>query len=211
MAIPILIIGKSGSGKSASLRNLDPGKTALVNVLGKPLPFRGKFTQAVTDDYAKIGGIIRRAQRDVIVIDDAGYLISNMFMRGHASTGAGNAVFSLYNQIGDSFWSMVEQIRKAPEHVRVYVIMHEEKNDMGDVKPKTVGKLLDEKVCLEGMFTICLRCMLSDGKHIFRTQSDGLDVAKSPMGMFDALEIDNDLLTVDKAICEYYEIGGTKE
>lgn len=211
MAIPILIIGKSGSGKSASLRNLDPGKTALVNVLGKPLPFRGKFQQVVTDDYARIGGIIKRAARDVIVIDDAGYLISNMFMRGHASTGAGNAVFSLYNQIGDSFWSMVEQIRKAPEHVRVYVIMHEEKNDMGDVKPKTVGKLLDEKVCLEGMFTICLRCMLSDGKHIFRTQSDGLDVAKSPMGMFDALEIDNDLLTVDKAICEYYEIGGSKE
>lgn len=183
----------------------------MVNVLGKPLPFRGKFTQVVTDDYARIGGIIKRAARDVIVIDDAGYLISNMFMRGHASTGAGNAVFSLYNQIGDSFWSMVEQIRKAPDHERVYVIMHEEKNDMGDVKPKTVGKLLDEKVCLEGMFTICLRCMLSDGKHIFRTQSDGLDVAKSPMGMFDAMEIDNDLATVDKVICEYYEIGGSKE
>lgn len=211
MAIPILIIGKSGSGKSASLRNLDPTETALVNVLGKPLPFRGKFTQVVSDDYSRIGGIIKRAQRKVIVIDDAGYLISNMFMRGHASTGAGNAVFSLYNQIGDSFWSMVEQIRKAPDDVRVYVMMHEDKNDMGDVKPKTIGKLLDEKVCLEGMFTICLRCMLSDGRHVFRTQSDGLDVAKSPMGMFDALEIDNDLAKVDKAICEYYEIGGLKE
>lgn len=211
MAIPILIIGKSGSGKSASLRNLDPCKTALINVLGKPLPFRGKFTQVVTDNYAQIGGIIRRAQRDVIVIDDAGYLIANMFMRGHAGTGAGNAVFALYNQIGDSFWSLVEQIRKAPAHVRVYVIMHEDKNETGDVKPKTVGKLLDEKVCLEGMFTICLRCMLSDGRHIFRTQSDGLDVAKSPIGMFDTLEIDNDLATVDQAICEYYEIGGLKE
>lgn len=211
MAIPILIIGKSGSGKSASLRNLDPSKTALINVLGKPLPFRGKFTQVVTDNYAQIGGIIRRAQRDVIVIDDAGYLIANMFMRGHAGTGAGNAVFALYNQIGDSFWSLVEQIRKAPAHVRVYVIMHEDKNETGDVKPKTVGKLLDEKVCLEGMFTICLRCMLSDGRHIFRTQSDGLDVAKSPIGMFDTLEIDNDLAAVDQAICEYYEIGGLKE
>lgn len=211
IAIPVLIIGKSGSGKSASLRNLDPSGTAFVNVLGKPLPFRGKFTQVVTDNYDKIGGIIRRAQRKVIVIDDAGYLITNMFMRNHANTGAGNAVFSLYNQLGDCFWKLIEQIRSAPEDVRVYVMMHEDRNDMGDVKPKTIGKMLDEKVCLEGMFTICLRCMLSDGRHVFRTQSDGLDVAKSPMGMFDALEIDNDLALVDKAICEYYEIGGSKE
>lgn len=206
--IPILIIGKSGSGKSASMRNLDPARVALVNVLGKPLPFRGRLDQVVTDSYDKIGGIIQRAQREIYVIDDAGYLISNMFMRGHASTGAGNAVFSLYNQIGDSFWKLVETIRAVPGDGRVYMLMHEEKNDMGDVKPKTIGRMLDEKVCIEGMFTICLRCMLSNGRHIFRTQSDGLDVCKSPIGMFDAQEIDNDLAAVDKAICEYYEIGG---
>ena len=211
MAIPVLIIGKSGSGKSASLRNLDPAKTALVNVLGKPLPFRGKFDQVVTDDYGKIGGIVQRGQREVVVIDDAGYLITNMFMRGHSGAGAGNSVFTLYNQIGDSFWRLVELIRSAPGNTRVYMLMHEDKNDMGDVKPKTIGKLLDEKVCLEGMFTVCLRCMLSDGKHVFRTQSDGFDVCKSPMGMFEALEIDNDLAAVDKTICEYYEIGGVKE
>ena len=206
--IPILIIGKSGSGKSASMRNLDPARVALVNVLGKPLPFRGRLDQVVTDSYDKIGGIIQRAQREIYVIDDAGYLISNMFMRGHASTGAGNAVFSLYNQIGDSFWKLVETIRAVPGDGRVYMLMHEEKNDMGDVKPKTIGRMLYEKVCIEGMFTICLRCMLSNGRHIFRTQSDGLDVCKSPIGMFDAQEIDNDLAAVDKAICEYYEIGG---
>lgn len=209
MAIPVLIIGKSGSGKSASLRNLNPEQTALINVLGKPLPFRGNFTQLVTDSYAKIGEVIRRAARDIMVIDDAGYLISNMFMRGHSS-GGGNSVFSLYNQIGDCFWQMVEQIRKAPSQGRVYVIMHEDKSDVGDIKPRTIGKLLDEKVCLEGMFTICLRCVFTDGRHVFRTQSDGLDVSKSPMGMFDALEIDNDLAAVDKAICEYYGIGQTQ-
>lgn len=208
--IPILIIGKSGSGKSASMRNLDPARVALVNVLGKPLPFRGKIDQAVTDSYDKIGSIIQRAQREIYVIDDAGYLISNMFMRGHAASGAGNAVFSLYNQIGDSFWRLVELIRSTPGNGRVYMLMHEDKSDAGDVKPKTIGRLLDEKVCLEGMFTICLRCMLSDGRHVFRTQSDGFDVAKSPMGMFDALEIENDLAEVDAKICEYYEIGGKK-
>lgn len=210
MAIPILIIGKSGSGKSTSLRNLEPGRVALVNVLGKPLPFRGKFDQVVTDDYNRIGGIIQRAQREIVVIDDAGYLITNMFMRGHASAGGGNSVFTLYNQIGDSFWRLVELIRSVPADTRVYMMMHEDKSDIGDVKPKTIGKLLDEKVCLEGMFTICLRCMLSDGRHVFKTQSDGLDVSKSPIGMFDALEIENDLALVDKAICDYYEIGGAK-
>ena len=208
MAIPILIIGKSGSGKSASMRNLDPNRVALINVLGKPLPFRGKFPQVVTDDYSKVAASIASASkrnRDIIIIDDAGYLITNMFMRGHSNAGAGNGVFSLYNSIGDHFWNLIDIIRAEPSNARVYLIMHEEMNDFGQVKPKTIGKLIDEKVCLEGMFTICLRCMISDGKHVFRTQSDGMDVAKSPMGMFDSLEIDNDLNMVDQKICEYYK------
>ena len=208
MAIPILIIGKSGSGKSASMRNLDPNRVALVNVLGKPLPFRGKFMQLVTDDYSKVAASIVSApkkNRDIIIIDDAGYLITNMFMRGHSNTGAGNGVFSLYNTIGDRFWNLIEVIRSEPSNARVYLMMHEDVNDFGQVKPKTIGRLIDEKVCLEGMFTICLRCMISDGKHVFRTQSDGSDVAKSPMGMFDAFEIDNDLNMVDQKICEYYK------
>lgn len=208
MAIPILIIGKSGSGKSASLRNLDPNRVALVNVLGKPLPFRGKFTQLVTDDYNKVKASIAAAPkkgRDIIIVDDAGYLITNMFMRGHSNAGAGNGVFTLYNSIGDHFWNLIEAIRAEPSNARVYLIMHEDMNDFGQVKPKTIGKLIDEKVCLEGMFTICLRCMISDGKHVFRTQSDGMDVAKSPIGLFEEMEIDNDLNMVDQKICEYYK------
>lgn len=208
MAVPILIIGKSGSGKSASLRNLDPNRVALVNVLGKPLPFRGKFAQVVTDDYNKVAACISSAPkkgRDIIIVDDAGYLITNMFMRGHSNAGAGNGVFTLYNSIGDRFWNLIEAIRAEPSNARVYLIMHEDMNDFGQVKPKTIGKLIDEKVCLEGMFTICLRCMISDGKHVFRTQSDGMDVAKSPIGMFEELEIDNDLNYVDQKITEYYK------
>ena len=190
------------------MRNLDPDRVALINVLGKPLPFRGKFMQLVTDDYSKVTASITSApkkNRDIIIIDDAGYLITNMFMRGHSNTGAGNGVFSLYNTIGDRFWNLIEVIRSEPSNARVYLMMHEDVNDFGQVRPKTIGKLIDEKVCLEGMFTICLRCMISDGKHVFRTQSDGSDVAKSPMGMFEELEIDNDLNMVDQKICEYYK------
>ena len=192
------------------MRNLDPAQTALVSVLGKPLPFKGKFDQLVTDDAVQVIGAVKAAKRDVVVIDDANFIMTNMFMRDHAATGGGNSVFTLYNNIGDRFWNMIEAIRKLPEDKRVYVVMHEEQNDFGAVRPKTIGRMIDEKVCLEGMFTIVLRCMVSSGKHIFRTQSDGLDVAKSPIGMFDADEIPNDLAMVDKAICEYYEIGGKK-
>ena len=193
------------------MRNLDPTKTALISVLGKPLPFKGKFDQLVTDDSAKIIGAIKAAKRDIIVIDDANFVMTNMFMRDHAATGGGNSVFTLYNNIGDKFWNMIEAVRNIPEDKRVYVMMHEEQNDFGAIRPKTIGRMIDEKVCLEGMFTICLRCIVSNGKHLFRTQSDGLDVSKSPIGMFETDEIDNDLALVDKAICDYYEIGGKAE
>jgi len=190
------------------MMNLDPKQTALINVLGKPLPFKGKFDQYVTDDSAKIINAVKASKRPIIVIDDIGYVMTNMFMRDHAATGGGNSVFNLYNSIGDKFWNMIETVRKIPDDKRVYFMMHEEQNDFGAIRPKTIGRMIDEKVCLEGMFTICLRCMVANGKHIFRTQSDGLDVAKTPIGMFDDEEIPNDIAVVDKAICEYYEIGG---
>lgn len=205
-----LIIGKSGAGKSTCLRNVNPDDIALISVLGKPLPFKGgnKIPTLVTDDYLKIMSALKGAKKDIIVIDDANYLMTNQFMKNHASTGGGNGVFTLYNKIGDNFWNLIEEARVLPGNKRVYFMMHEEQNDFGQTKPKTIGKMIDEKVCLEGMFTIVLHAMVKDGKHIFTTQSDGSDVAKSPMGMFDSFEIDNDLAIVDKAICDYYEIKG---
>lgn len=212
MSYPTLIIGKSGAGKSASLRNLDLNKVALINVLGKPLPFKGgaKAKQICTDNYAEIISAIKRCKAEIIVIDDCGYLMTNQFMRGHSSAGAGNGVFTLYNQIGDNFFTLIDTARNIPGNKRIYFMMHEEMNDFGQIKPKSIGRMIDEKVCLEGMFTVCLRACTSDGRHIFRTVTDGADVAKAPIGMFNEDEIDNDLAIVDKAICEYYEIGDTK-
>ena len=209
MSIPVLIIGKSGTGKSTSLRNLDPAKVSLINVIGKPLPFKGgnKFKSYVCDDPTKIESAIALAKTDIVVIDDGGYILTNMFMRTHASAGTGNGVFQVYNALGDSFWHLIEEAKSGKENRRIYFIMHEEQNDFGQTKPKTIGKLLDEKVCIEGMFTIVLRSMFKDGKYLFRTQTDGSDVSKSPIGMFENTEIDNDLAAVDKAICDYYEIN----
>lgn len=210
MGIPVLLLGKSGSGKSASLRNFQPGEVGIINVLGKPLPFKGKLPSVVTDSYDTVYAVISKSKTDSIVIDDAGYLMTNQFMRGHASTGAGNAIFSFYNDLGDRFWSLVRfVVEQTPENKIVYFIMHEDKNDFGDIKPKTIGKMLDEKVCVEGMFTIVIRSVLSNGKHVFKTQTDGFDVCKTPIGMFEQSEIDNDLKLVDTTIREYYELGGT--
>lgn len=207
MGIPVLILGKSGGGKSTSLRNFKEN-IGIINVLGKPLPFKHNLKPFVTDDYAKVKGVLLKAQAQSIVIDDAGYLMTNQFMTGHSSTGGGNAVFAFYNEIGDKFWGLIQfVIHQLPPEKIVYLFMHEDKNDFGDIKPKTIGKMLDEKVNVEGMFTIALRCMNSNGKHIFRTNSDGLDICKSPMGMFDDMEIDNDLAVVDEKIRAYWGLA----
>ena len=205
MAIPVLISGKRGSGKSTSLRNC-VGNTdwGLINVLNKPLPFKGKVPQVVTDDYQQVMKILAGSKAKSIVVDDAGYLITNYFMRNHSTKGQGNAIFSMYNTLADNFWGLIEFIKKLSKDKIVYIIMHEEVNEFGDIKPKTIGKVLDEKICLEGMFTIVLRCVQENGKHLFITQADGGAVSKSPMGMFETLEIDNDLALVDKAIRDYY-------
>lgn len=208
MGIPVLIIGKSGSGKSTSLRNFGEKEIGLINVSRKPLPFKKKFESTVnTDDYDMISKCITKTSKNSIVIDDAGYLIVNMFMKGHSNAGTGNAVFGFYNKVGDSFWNLIEYVKSLPENKIVYFMMHEDKNDFGDVKPKTIGKILDEKVCLEGMFTIVLRSTRNNDKYVFRTQSDGMDVAKSPMGLFEEVEIDNDLKFVDDKIREYWDLG----
>ena len=205
MGLPVLIIGKSGSGKSTALRNcVNDSNWNLVNVLGKPLPFKGKVPQVVTDDYEQVKRCLTSSIAKSLVVDDAGYLITNYFMRNHSSKGQGNAIFSMYNTLADNFWKLVEYIKHLPEDKIVYIIMHEDTDDFGNVKPKTIGKLLDEKICLEGMFTIVLRCIQENGKHLFVTQADGGAVSKSPMGMFEELEINNDLLYVDNKIREYY-------
>ena len=207
MAIPILIIGKSGSGKSASMRNFPSDKLGVINVMGKPLPFRNQLKTLRTTSYDDVINVLSKSKAKSLVVDDAGYLITDQFMTGHSSTGKGNAVFSLYNDLADRFYSLIRfVVNKLPEDKIVYLTMHEDKNDFGDVRPKTIGKLLDEKVCVEGLFTIVLRSVYENGKYIFKTQTSGFDVVKSPIGLFDTLDIDNDLYAVDNAVRSYYNI-----
>ena len=207
MAQCVMLIGKSGSGKSTSMRNFSHDEMALINVNKKPLPFKGKFDSTLeTTQYEVIMKAIGQTQKKAIVIDDAGYLITAQFMNGHGEN-KGNAVFELYNSLADNFYKLIKFCQeKIDDDKIVYFVMHEDKNEFGETKPKTIGKMLDEKVCVEGLFTIVLRAECKEGKYIFHTKTDGLDVTKSPMGMFEEEEIDNDLKAVDKIIRDYYDL-----
>jgi len=209
MALPVLIMGKSGSGKTASLRNMTQ-TTLVINVNKKSLPFSKNDHIKVrnTDDYLMIREILSKtydAGIKTVVIDDAGYLMTNKFMRGHREK-KGASQYDLYNEIADSFYSLIRFITDnlQPDMI-VYIVMHEDKNDMGESKPKTIGRLLDEKVCIEGLFTIVLHSMKHNGKYVFATNTDGTDVTKTPIGMFDEEYVDNDLQMIDNKIREYYK------
>lgn len=212
MGIPVLIYGRSGSGKSRSLKGFGEEEIFLVNVVGKPLPFPGRFKYtAKTDNYNTIRKGLNTMPTKAAVIDDAGYLLTNTFMRGHSAPQSGSSSFDLYNDIADSFWDLLRFIQNdLPEDVIVYILMHEATSDYGETKLRTIGKLLDEKVCIEGMVTICLRCMVEGDRHYFRTQSSGMDISKSPEEMF-PLEIENDLKAVDTRIREYWGLTPSQE
>lgn len=211
MGIPVIIYGISGSGKSRSLKNFGEDEILFVNVAKKRLPFRKQFRyEYAKDEYDKILNALDKMPVKTAVIDDAGYLQTNAFMAGHAAPKRGASTFDLYNDIADRFWGLLRRVIDLPDDVIVYIIMHEITSDMGDTKLRTIGKLLDEKVCIEGMATIVLRCITDGTRHYFRTQSTGKDISKSPEGMFD-LEIENDLKFVDTTIREFYGITNKGE
>ena len=205
MGLPVLIYGKSGSGKSRSLKFFEDDQILFINIEGKALPFRMSFKYTCRTD--KIDTIIEQLNKmpcKTAVIDDAGYLMTHHFMDNHRNK-KGNASFDMYDDIADKMYFLVQRIKKeVPDDVIVYIILHEDTNEMGDTKIKTIGKLIDNKVCLEGMVTICIRCMSDNGKHFFRTQTDGFDITKTPEDMFQDVEIDNNLKLVDDTIREFY-------
>ena len=206
MGRAILIYGRSGSGKSRAMKNFGKEEIVLINTIGKELPFRGKFKFEIkTDNYEQIKKALKKMPVKTAVVDDAGYLQTNHFMRNHSTPKYGGDVYSLYNTLADNFWDLFRFVKdELPDDVNVYIMMHELKNDYGEAKLRTIGKLLDEKVCIEGMVTIALRCMVEGTRHFFRTQSDGTDISKSPEDMF-PLEIENDLKLVDDTIRKFYE------
>ena len=205
-SVPVLLIGKSGSGKSASLRNFKKDEIAIANVLGKPLPFKTDLDAPKVDDYNIILKAIQNTDKKVIVIDDAGYLITNEFMAKSSVKG-----YDKYNDMANNFWNLINGIKNIEGGKTVYLIMHEDEDELGNVKPKTIGKLLDDKCNIQGIFTICLRSMFDNGNYIFRLKTNGQDCVKTPIGLFDEEQMENNLKIVDEKIREYYELDKKEE
>jgi hypothetical protein len=201
VAIIVMVCGQSGTGKSTSLRNFKPEEVCIVNVSGKPLPFRNKHKTFNTDDYSAIDAAIRKAPTKSIVIDDATYLMTGEYMRTANVTG-----YQKFVTLALNFYSLVKMAASMPDDKIIYFLGHVDTDVNGNEKFKTIGKMLDEKITLEGMFTIVLKTVVQDGKYFFSTQNNGQDTVKSPMGMFEAPLIENDLAFVDSKIREYYGI-----
>lgn len=199
MAVLVMLYGQSGTGKSTSLRNFDPNEVAVINVSGKPLPFRTKMRTYNCDNYAKIQAAIASTDRKAIVIDDATYLMVNAFMRSAKVTG-----YQKYTDMAFDFNNLIDFAASLPAEKIVYFIGHSDQADDGREHFKTIGKMLDNYVTLEGKFTIVLKTVVQDGKYGFVTQNNGQDTVKSPMGMFPSAVIDNDLKAVDTIIRDYW-------
>ncbi len=209
MAQKVLILGDSGTGKSASLRNFKPEEILVINAAGKPLPFKNHF-ECITPSFEKLTQDVLKAMdstnKKVIVIDDAQYIMSFQYMRRIKENG-----WDKWNDIQGDFFNIIKACDYMPDDVIVYFLSHLQRDDEGHEKIKTMGKMLDEKITIEGLFTTVLKTAVKDGQYFFLTQNSGLDTVKSPIGMFPSYAIENDLKYVDTKIRNYYEIGDYKD
>lgn len=199
MGTTVLILGHSGSGKSTSLRNFEEGEVGIFNVAGKPLPFRKHLKKLDHAAYNQIHMSLSQNKMRAYVVDDANYLMAFQNFKMAKQTG-----FGKFTDMAVNFESLLEAANRTNEDTIVYFLMHPDYDDAGRMKPKTIGKMLDNQLTVEGMFPIVLLCDHDETGFHFVTQSDGTNPVKAPMGMFDEATIDNDLKAVDTAIREYW-------
>jgi hypothetical protein len=205
MGVGVLILGASGSGKSTSMRNFKKGEVLVLNVAGKRLPFRGALDMINNATYEKIGKALMAQQYKTYVVDDSQYLLAfDMFDRAK-ETGYGK-----FTDLAVRFKNMLTYVnQKTPDDCVVFFLHHTETDENGRTKAKTVGKMLDNQLTVEGLFSVVLLAQTDGDNYRFVTQSDGATTAKSPMGMFER-EIDNDLKLVDTAIREYWQLAASE-
>lgn len=207
MGVLVYILGRSGTGKSYSMRNFKKEEIGIVNVQGKILPFKGRLDIVNTDNPENIVKAIPALAKwhKTVVVDDFQYVMANEYMRRSTEKG-----YDKFTDIGRHAWDIANTVKDLPNDVIVYIMCHTDTDPDGFEKLKTIGKLLDEKIVLEGMSTIVLKTAVSDGQYYFLTQNNGHDTVKSPAGMFPSYAIDNDLKYVDEKIRSYYELGEHK-
>ena len=194
MGVCVLVLGESGSGKSTSLRNFEPDEVGILNVMGKPLPFRKKMQVLNKAGYNQVLNALQKNSLRCYVVDDAGYLMQNENFKRIKESG-----FGKFSEMALHFQQLIDAATSTDEDTIVYVMMHYDLDANGRAKPRTIGKLLDEKFCIEGACPIVLQSTILDGRHVFVSKGDGFNAAKAPMDMLPDV-MDNDLAAVDDAI-----------
>lgn len=208
MSIGVMVLGQSGTGKSTSMRNMNPEETLLIQVVPKRLPFKQSWKPVadggnivVSDNWEYIIHAMQKTKRPVIVIDDLQYLLASEFMNRAHEKG-----YEKFTEMARHYYDVIKAATELDTNKRVYLLSHTDTSDTGQTKAKTIGKLLDEKITVEGLFTIVLRTHVINGQYVFSTKNNGSDTVKTPIDMFDSEHIDNDLAAVDKAVVSYYEL-----
>lgn len=205
MGVLVMVLGKSGAGKSSSLRNFEAGEIGVFNVAGKPLPFRKRLPKADRCGYRDIAATLAKNDFRAYAVDDSTYLMQfDNFSR------ANDSGYQKFTDIAVSFERLLEAAMATDENTVVYFLHHPDEDERGNVRPKSVGKMLNEKLCIEGLFPIVIGCEVRDGRHVFSVEPDERGIAKAPMGMFDAGVFENDLKAVDTAIREYWQLEPLK-
>lgn len=211
MSIATMVLGQSGTGKTTALRHMSPAQTLLIQVIAKPLPFRTKEWKPVTKEggniivanqSADICQVMRKTTRPIIVIDDYQYLLATEFMERAHEKG-----YDKFTEMARHYYDVLTTATTLAAGKRVYLLSHTDMSESGQVKAKTIGKLLDEKITVEGLVTIVLRTHVINGQYVFSTRNSGSDTVKTPLGMFEDEHIPNDLMAVDRAITNYYELS----
>ena len=207
MGVAILVLGKSGSGKSTSLRNFAPDEVGIFNVLGKPLPFKGgaRFPQFTQPGYDDIRAALHRNERRAYVVDDSTYLMQNENFERAKEKG-----YEKFTDMALHFQQLIGAAISTDSDTIVYFLHHVDENADGSEKVKSIGKMLEEKFCIEGACPVVIDCRVIDGEHRFVTRNDGMNLAKAPM---DSLpdEMDNDLKAVDTMLREYWGMKPIKD
>lgn len=225
MARGVLVIAESGSGKSTSIENLNPKETFIINVANKPLPFKGwKSRYVAWSKENPTGNLINKSDAEsieacmryinekrpdikTIVIDDFQYVSSFEFFDKINEKG-----YEKFTQIGGKLARLSRLPQNLRDDLTVFYLTHSEESvdieGKRRVKAKTIGRLVDDKLTLEGLFSIVLFGKVKKDKegllrYVFETQTSGDNTCKSPRGMFLTLEIANDLELVRKAIIDY--------
>ena len=201
MGVSVLILGHSGSGKSTSLRNFEKGEIVIFNVAGKPLPFRKKLESLNKATYNQIHKSLNKNGLNAYVIDDANYLMAFQNFAMARQTG-----YAKFTEMAVNFEQLLEAANATNDDTIVYFLMHPDYDESGRMKAKTIGKMLDNQLTVEGMFPIVLLADKDDSGFHFYTQSDGNTPVKTPMGMFEDAIIDNDLKAVDAIIRDYWDM-----